>query len=192
MSIVAKVKDAGLVIVSWVVIVGLLAIPLGLLTGAAAFSVWVSKWAAPAFVMTFLLSIIMLAPLSLVPAMRRFTAVGFIIASMVFSAIVMIWGLSYTYLVWGIFPVIVGLLFFGVGIVPVAMFAALVHGDWSNLGMFALTAGVALGTQRLGSWLAVKANEREERLNGYEATALRLLKSGNYGIGRSARNDGGS
>jgi len=171
MSIAARVKDAGSVILGLAVMVGMLAIGIGLLTGAAAFSIWVLKWTFPAFAITFLVSFVLLAPLSLIPPTRGFSAVGFLIASLAFGAILWLWGIGYTYSVWGLLPVIVGLVLLGVGVVPIAMFAALVHGDWGNLGMFVLTAVLAIGCRGLGSWLAEKADERAARLNRSEITA---------------------
>ena len=97
--------------------VGMLAIGIGLLTGAAAFSVWVLKWTVPAFLSTLLVSLVRAAPLSLIPPTRGSSAVGFMIASYVFGAILWIWGMAYTYSVWGLFGVIVGLVLLGVGVV---------------------------------------------------------------------------
>ena len=170
MSIAARVKDAGSVVLGVAVIVGVLAIGIGLLTGAAAFSVWIFKWTLPAFGITLLVSFVLLAPLSLIPPTRAFSAVGFMIASFVFGAILWVWGMVYTYSVWGLFAVIVGLVFLGVGVVPIAMFAALVRGDWGNLGIFVVTAVVAIGFRVLAHWLARKADERTARLDRSEIT----------------------
>jgi hypothetical protein len=171
MGISARVKDAGSVILGLAVMVGIVAIGIALLTGAAAFSIWVLKWTFPAFTITLLVSVLLLAPLSLIPSTRGLSAVGFMIASLAFGAILWLWGMAYTYSVWGLFAVIIGLVLLGVGVVPVAMFAALVHGDWGNLGMFVVTAVVTFGTRGLANWLAQKADERAARLNRSEITA---------------------
>ena len=170
MSIAARVKDAGSVILGLAVLVGMLAIGIGLLTGAAAFSLWVLEWTFPAFAITLLVSVVLLAPLSLSPPTRGFSAVGFLIASIAFGAILWLWGMAYTYTVWGLFGVIVGLVLLGVGVVPVAMLAALVHGDWGNLGMFVVTAVITFGFRGLANWLGEKADERAARLNRSEIT----------------------
>ena len=170
MRIAARVKDAGSVILGLAVLVGMLAIGIGLLTGAATFSIWVLEWTFPAFAITLLVSVALLAPLALIPPTRGFSAVGFMIASFAFGAILWLWGMAYTYSVWGLFGVIVGLVLLGVGVVPVAMFAALVHGDWGNLGMFVVTAVVTFGSRGLANWLGEKADERAARLNRSEIT----------------------
>jgi hypothetical protein len=165
MSIAARVKQSGSVILSLAGLVAVVAVGAGLLVGAATFSVWVLEWTIPAFGLTLLLSILLLAPLALVPPARGLSAVGFLIASFAFGAILWIWSMAYTYFVWGFFGVAAGLLLMGVGVVPVAMFAALVHADWGNLGMFALTAVLTIGCRGLANWLAERTDQRRARYN---------------------------
>jgi hypothetical protein len=170
MGIAARMKDTGSVILGLAVLIGILALGIGLLVGAAAFSFWVLKWTFPAFAITLLLSLVLLVPLALIPRTRVHSAIGFAIASFAFGAILWIWGMAFTYSVWGLFGVVVGLVLFGVGVVPVAMFAALVHGDWSNLGLFIFAAVLAIGCRVLAHWLAEKADERAARLSRSEIT----------------------
>jgi hypothetical protein len=90
------------------------------------------------------------------------------LASYAFGAILWLWGMAYTYSVWGLFAVIVGLVLFGGGVVPVAMFAALVHGDWGNLGLFIVTLGIIIGCRVLANWLAEKVDARAANLSRAE------------------------
>ena len=163
MSVAEKVKGAGSIILGLSFLVGMLAIGAALLTGAAAFSLWVLKWTFPVFSIALMISVILLAPLSLIPSTRGFAAIGFTIASIVFSVILWVWGMSYTYLAWGLFGVIVGLVFLGVGVVPIAMLAALMHGDWSSLGLFIFAGLVTISLRVLSNWLAEKVDERARR-----------------------------
>lgn len=173
MSIAARVRDASSVILGFVVLVGIMAIGIGLLTGVAEFSVWIMKWTFPAFMITLLVSLVLLTPLSIIPPTRGFSAVGFMVASFAFGSILWLWGMAYTYSVWGLFVMTIGLVLLGVGVVPVAMFAALVHGDWGNLGIFVATAVVTIGCRGLANWLAEKADDRSARLCRSEtATSL--------------------
>jgi hypothetical protein len=169
MTIATRAKDVGGVILGLVVVVGILAIGIALLTGAAEFSVWVLKWTFPAFSITFLVSLLLLTPLALIPQTRPYAAIGFMIASFAFGAILWIWGMAYTYSVWELFAVIVGLVFFGIGVVPIAMFAALVHGDWGNLAVFIAAAVLTYGFRVLAYWLEAKASERAARLDEFVA-----------------------
>jgi hypothetical protein len=170
MSIATRVKSAGSVILGLAAMIVILIISSALLVGAATFSVWVLKWTFPAFMITLLLSFVVPAPLSLIPPTRALSAVGFLIASFAFGAILWIWGMAYSYSVWGLPAVIIGLFFAGIGVVPIAMIAALLHADWGNLGLFAATAVITLGYRGLAHWLAGKADERAARLEQSEIT----------------------
>lgn len=164
MSIANRMKNAGAGALGLAAIVGIMAIGIGLLVGAAKFSVWILEWTAPAFLITLLVSLVLLA-LSLIPSFRGFSAVGIMCASLVFGSVLWIWGMSYTYMAWGLFGVMVGLIFLGVGVVPVAMVAALVNADWKTLGLFFVAVVVTFGSRGLANWLAGKADERTARLN---------------------------
>ena len=157
MSISSQIKSAGSVILGLAVVVGMLALGIAFLTGAAAFSLWVLKWTFPSFLVTVLASIVLLGPLSLIPRSSGFAAIGFVIASYIIRSILWVWGMAYAYTTWGLFGVIVGLMLFGVGVVPVAMFAALLHGDWGTLGLIIFTILITIGLRTLGNWLAEKS-----------------------------------
>lgn len=86
------------------------------------------------------------------------------IASFAFGAIMWVSGMAFTYTVWGLITVILGLVIFGVGVVPIAMLAALVHGDWGDLGGFVIMAVLTCGCRVLAVWLGQKADERAARL----------------------------
>jgi hypothetical protein len=58
---------------------------------------------------------------------RAFSAAGLMIASYVFGACLWITSLLLTYELWGTIAVIIGLAVVGIGIVPVALLAALFH-----------------------------------------------------------------
>jgi hypothetical protein len=164
MSIATRVKDIGFGILGLLVMVGMLAIGVGLLVGAASFSLWVLKWTPTAFEITLAVSLFVLGPLALIPQTRAFSALGYMIASFSFGAIMWVWGMAFTYTVWGLFAVIHGLVIFGVGVVPIAMLAALVHGDWGDLVGFVIMAVLTYGCRMLAMWLGQKADERAARL----------------------------
>lgn len=168
MRIDARVKDLGFGVVGLAMMMGVAAIGIGSIVGAEASSVWLLRWIFPTFLIALLISIVLLTPLSLIPSTRALSAVGFIIASFAFGAILCIWGMAYTYSVWGLVPVIVGVLLFGVGVVPVAMIAALVQADWDTLGAFVAAAVVAIGCRALASWLVRNADERAAHLYRFD------------------------
>ena len=169
MNMVARVKETGSRVMGLAAMIGMIAVAAGLIVGAATFSLLVMKWTIPAFMITFLVSLVVLGPLAFIPPARGVSAIGFMTASFAFGVILWIWGMAYTYSVWGLLGVIVGLVFLGVGVVPVAMVAALVHGDWGNLGIFLLGAVLTSGCRSLANWLAQKADERLAHLNDFSA-----------------------
>lgn len=159
MSIANRMKEAGTGVLGLAAIVGIVAIGVGLLIGAAEFSVWILEWTPPVFLIALLVSLVLIA-CSAIPPMRGFSAVGIMCASMVFGVILWIWGMAYTYVAWGLLGVMVGLVFLGVGVVPVAMVAALLHGDWANLGLLFGAVVLTIGSRGVAHWLAEKADER--------------------------------
>ena len=164
MGLTGKVKDIGAVILGLLVMAAMIAIGVRLLVGAASFSLWVLKWTPTAFEITVVISLFVLGPLALISPTRGLSAVGYTIASFAFGAIMWIWGMAFSYIVWGLFAVIIGLVIFGVGVVPVAMLAALVHADWGDLIAFVIMAVLTYGCRMLALWLGQKADERSARL----------------------------
>jgi type IV secretory pathway VirB2 component (pilin) len=65
---------------------------------------------------------------------------------------------------WGYGALAVGLIFAGVGVVPVALLAALFHAEWSVL--LELVVGIVLtfGARFLGLWLTTPKQETEEQV----------------------------
>lgn len=132
--------------------------------GATAASFWIIKWSPWAFWPTLAISIFILAPLALIPPTRAVSAIGFVIASYIFGAIMWFWAVAFTYFIWGFTGVIIGLVILGFGIVPIAMLAAVVHGEWSSFIGLVVLVVLTFGPRALGFWLAEKADERAARL----------------------------
>src|ERR1700736_2508910 len=63
-----------------------------------------------------------------------------------------------TYELWGTTAVIIGLVLLGIGIVPVALLAALFHGQWWHLLDLVVLILTTFGTRLLAGWLSEKAN----------------------------------
>ena len=135
------------------------------IVGATAASLWVEKWIPVVFLTNLGLAVLVLGPLSLIPPARVITAFGFLIVSYVFGAMMWCNGLAVTYMAWGLTGVFIGLMFAGVGIVPVGMLAALVQGDWADLIGLVIFIILTFGLRALAFWLATKADERTARLS---------------------------
>ena len=169
MTIATRAKDVGGVILGLVVVVGILAIGIALLTGAAEFSVWVLEMDLSGVLDHFSRLPSSFDPPCAYSSNKTLCCYWIYDRVLCLRSDPLIWGMAYTYSVWGLFAVVVGLVFFGIGVVPIAMFAALVHGDWGNLAVFIAAAVLTYGFRGLAYWLEAKASERAARLDEFVA-----------------------
>jgi uncharacterized protein YecT (DUF1311 family) len=134
----------------------LLALPVILVFGLTRVSVIVWPWLAPAFFWTLGVSVFILGPLGVIRRTRGFSAAGLMIASYVFGAWLWITSLLLTWALWGGIAVFIGLLVLGIGIVQVALLAALFRAQWWNLLDLVMLIVATFGTRLLAVWLAEK------------------------------------
>jgi hypothetical protein len=166
MNVGATLKNVGMILGGLLAMAALFGLGIIFIVGATAASLWVLKWVPVVFWGTLLIVFFVLGPLSLIPPARAIAAIGVVIASYVFSVIMWCFGLAVTYAIWGMMGVIIGLLIAGVGIVPVAMLATLLHGQWEILIELVILIVLTFGPRALGVWLAQKVDERAARLRG--------------------------
>jgi hypothetical protein len=156
-----KIRDSALGLIILVVV---LSVPVVLLVGM----VWVSDkiypWILTASKYAVGICIFVLLPLCIFRKLRPWAGLGFFYASFVFG--VMLWAYSclFAFDVWGFGGLIIGLIFAGVGVVPVALLAALLHAQWWR--SLDLVVGIVLtfGTRVLGAWLSEMKTEEQEVL----------------------------
>jgi MFS family permease len=137
---------------------GLLTLSVMFILGLTRLGMMISPWLAPAFLWTLAASIFICGPLALVRKSRGFAAIGFMIASYAFGAILWITSLLWAYALWGIAAVFIGLVILGIGIVPVALLAVLFHAQWAHLLDLVMLIAATFGTRLLAAWLALKAD----------------------------------
>ena len=65
---------------------------------------------------------------------------------------------TWYYALWGTVGIIIGLALMGVGVVPVAIVAALLHAEWYALGNLVFAIVLTFGTRALAAFLASKAD----------------------------------
>lgn len=112
-----------------------------------------------------LLMVVVFAPLAAFPRTRAFAGLGIFAASYVFGLMLWIWSLVLTYKLWGIFAVILGLFFAGIGIVPVALLAVLFNGQWSTLSELILLMIFVPMSRSFGLYLAARAAQYRQHRN---------------------------
>ena len=82
-------KNVALVLGGLLVVAAVFGLAMIFIIGATAVSFWVKEWLAVIFWSNLLISFLILGPLSLIPPARFIAAIGFVIASFVFGA--MMW-----------------------------------------------------------------------------------------------------
>ncbi len=136
------------------VVLGFVALPFIFIKGA----IWASENVLPTLFavgwITLAVVILILLPLSLVRRFRGFTGAGIFFSSYVFGLICWLTGFVVTYAFWGIWGVIIGVLFLGGGVVPIGMIAALFKGEWGTLVMLTGLVVLTFGTRLLGDHIA--------------------------------------
>ncbi len=164
-DVTGKIKDFGYSLLGLGFMVGLILLAILVLTGG----VWLSAVIYPIIVIvsrfTFIVSIFILLPLSIFRKTRFFSGQSLLVASYVIGFSTWMWSFLLVYSAWGFWGLIVGLFLLGVGVVPVAMLAALVNGQWSILIELVLCILVIYG----GRVLAIKLMEsRNESVRNVE------------------------
>lgn len=128
-------------------------------------SVWISTIVLPwLFLITsfgVVIAFVILLPLSLISWSRKFGATALFIMSYLFGATLWFWGFLLTYAIWGWFGLIIGLVIAGVGVVPVALVASVLHGMWSTAVQLIILAILTFAFRAFGLYLLEKVEEKE-------------------------------
>ena len=157
-------KQFGGCLVALLIVFGLGLIALLFLRGGVWLGGKVLPWLGPVAAATGAVIGFVLLPLSAWWRTRRFAARGMIQAASVLGMVLWIWALLLTYNLWGGGAVLIGLLLFGVGVVPMALLATSFAAMWSTLGQLLLLAALSFGTRRFGTRLLARLRETEQKV----------------------------
>lgn len=80
----------------------------------------------------FWICLLVFTPLAFFRKSMRFAGVGLFLASYVFGALLWTGSLVFTYTLWGMLAVFLGLFLLGIGVVPFALLATLFKGMWAD------------------------------------------------------------
>ena len=153
-----KLKALGTVLLGIVGFVAfLIVIPITFFLGAAWVSAKVFPLLIPAVFWTLAASVLACAAGALFRFARGVASIVLLFCSFVFGFVLWVWSFIVTYALWGVFGVVFGLFFAGIGIVPVAFLAILFHAKWSSLWDFLFMIAATLGSRLLAFWFASKA-----------------------------------
>jgi hypothetical protein len=101
--------------------------------------------------------VFVLLPLSLFRRLRPFTGTTIFLSSFIFGLIAWLLGFVLAYALWGVWAVIVGILFFGGGVVPIALLATLVNGLWAPFFTLLVLTIITFGSRGCSSAIAKSA-----------------------------------
>ena len=155
---------------SAIILALLIAIPVLLLLGAAKLSAMALGWMPLLFAGIAGAGGMLAGCLALVQSKRGRGAAVALVTSVLLAALLWVWSLAFTYTQWGLLPVVIGLLIFGFGIVPVAAIVAIFEAQWATLGLFAALIGCIYVFRVIGTKLLRQATERAfDKMRGQSA-----------------------
>ena len=164
-------KNLGFMFLGIGLLVGLLLLCGLFIEGAVWATIKLTPIVEWANLIAFLASIFLIVP-AFIKVGRAFAAIGYLIVSYVFGLTLWMFSLIVAYALWGAAGIIVGLALMGVGVVPVAAVAALLHGEWYAIANIAFGVVLAFGTRALAAFLASKADRERSIVALPQGTAL--------------------
>ena len=128
--------------------------------------VWLSEKAVPwlfvGSLITLAICLLVFLPLSIFRKTRPWAGLGFFFASYLFGTVLFAFSCLVAVQIWGYVALIIGLIFAGIGVVPVAFLAALFHGEWSLLSYVLAGTVLTFGSRYLGIRLAASSAVENE------------------------------
>ena len=150
-----KLKSAAGIAFGLAVFLAALSIPFIFIKGA----MWASENVLPPLInvgwLAVALVLFVLLPLSIFKRLRPYTGGAILISSYLFGLICWLMGFVVTYMLWGLWAIVLGLLFLGGGVVPIAMLASLFNGEWSAITVLFSLVVITFGARLLGAYIAV-------------------------------------
>lgn len=152
-----KIKDLGMGLLGIAFIIGLILLALLFMKGSLWLSATLYPWLVLISVITFVISIFILLPLSIFKKTRGASAIGLLIASYIFGATIWVWSFLLAYIFWGFMGLFIGLFIGGIGVVPIAMLASIFNGEWVIFSQLILLVVATFGIRFLSFYIAEKA-----------------------------------
>ena len=153
-----KIRDAAFGLIILIVVVFAVVL---LLHGMVWVSDKVLPWLLTVSKYTIGICIFVLLPLCIFRKLRPWAGLGFFYASFVFGAMLWAYSCLFAFNVWGFAGLIIGLIFAGVGVIVIALLAAVLHAQWWVLLDLIVGIFLTFGTCFLGAWLSdIKTEEQ--------------------------------
>jgi hypothetical protein len=120
-----------------------------LVKGGVWLSALILPWVAPIIWFVFVINVIML-PIAFFRTSRPFYGYALYISSYVYGITLWTWAFLISYAIWGFLGIIIGLIFLGIGVVPIAIIGSMVEGEWSTVLQLIVFAVIWLVSRSLG------------------------------------------
>lgn len=168
-------KSIGSFLMGGVVFVGLILVVLFFVKGGVWLGVKILPWLSLIIWPVLAIDILIILPLGIFKKTKEVSAIGLVVSSWVYGLTLWFWALLLTYSIWGAVAVFIGLFILGVGVVPIAMLATVIEGQWSILGQLMFLLFLIFGSRALGYYFAHRAEElayeaERQRLSDYLST----------------------
>jgi len=152
-------KSIGGIIIGIGIFLGIIFLAIFFIKGGVWLGGIVLPWLSIIMWLVFILNVIIFLPLGMFIKTRSVSAFGFVISSYVYGLTLWVWALLLTYLIWGTRAVFIGLFIAGIGVVPIAILATALNGEWVITGQIILLLILSFGSRILGYHFAEKAEE---------------------------------
>jgi len=143
-------KSIGWFIMGIAMLLGIIFLAVFFIKGGVWLSAKVIPWLFPINGLVFALNILIILPLGIFKKTRHASGIGLVVSSPVYWLTLWVWALLLTNAIWGQAAVFIGLFIAGVGVVPIAMLATAMIGEWLITGQLILLLVLAFGSQMLG------------------------------------------
>lgn len=151
---VDKLKEMAGMAFGFFVFIAILSLPLVFIMGAA----WASKnLLGPLIIVGWILlaiNIVIFLPLSIFKRLRGFTGGSIFFSSFLFGLVAWLLGFILTYSIWGAWAVVIGILFLGGGVVPIALLATAINGYWDPFLTLLVVSVLTFGARIIGLLIA--------------------------------------
>src|ERR1043165_6905031 len=131
---------------------------------------WIAENVYPWIVLTAAIALFAIVPISLLLSIfrksRGIGSIGLFISSYVIGLSLWVWSLIVAYSLAGTFWMIVGLVFGGIGVVPIAFIAALLSREWLIAGQIFIAAIIVYAIRAFSMFLAERAESEGQNLEG--------------------------
>lgn len=158
-TIAERAKEAGTLALGVVFFLAILCIPVLFIMGA--------EWAAENLLQPLIaagwiavgLDVLIFLPLCIFRGTRGFAGLAIFISSFIFGLVTWLVAFVLTYALWGLWAVILGVVFFGGAVVPFALLATLFKGMWDPFFTVVILFVLTFGSRIAGMYIVESSGE---------------------------------